>query len=125
MTELTLTKEKMIKSLYLVSEEIMFRCMILNRRKLVQAMIYGAAHVDQVHIEILPANTAHRSDMERPDALGEIRLELDFREWMDAEDCQKRYRSRMDEAEIFVRYLDHLIAMNKRIEVEIKEVACD
>lgn len=125
MAKLTLTKEKMIDNLYLVSEEIMLQCMILNRRKLVQAMIYGAAHVDQVHIEILPANTAHRFDVERTDALGEIRLKLDFYDWMDIEECQKDYSSRMDEAEVFVRYLDHLIAINKRIEVEIKEVACD
>ena len=56
-----------------------------------------------------------------PDPLAELRLQLDFYDWMDPEDMGAEYRARMAEIETFVRYLDHLIAMNKQIPVNYQE----
>jgi len=123
MTKLTLTKEEMIENLYLAAEEIALQCMILNRRKLVQAMYYMHAHVDLMGIDILPANTVHKEGFERPESLGRLNMKFDFYDWQSLTECHESYDERMQEIDVFVRYLDHLIAMNKRIEVEIKEKA--
>lgn len=123
MTKLTLTKEEMIENLYLVAEEITLQCMILNRRKLVQAFINIHPHVDSMVVKVMPANTIHRKGIERPEPLGQLDIELKFRGWQYLKECHETYSNQMEESEIFIRYLDHLIAMNKRIEVDIREDA--
>lgn len=124
MTELTLTKEKMIENLYLVSEEIMLRCMILNRRELVQAFVYMHPHVDVFDVSVMPANTVHRQGIERPDPLGMLDVRLKFYNHLSPEECREDYDKQMSEIETFTRYLDHLINLGERIETEIKEEPC-
>ncbi|MBK1874614.1 hypothetical protein FE848_15415 [Marinobacter sp. 1-3A] len=123
MTKLTLSKTEMIDDLYLAAEEVTLQCMILNRRKLVQAFIYMHPHVENMNVKIMPANTVHREGVERPEPLGVLDIKLKFWDNDDLDECKDFYSEQMEKIELFIRYLDHLITAGKRIEAEIKKEA--
>lgn len=121
MKMLTLTEEEMIENLNLAAEEVILQCMVLNRRRIVQAHMNLHGHVHTVDVRIMPANTEWRDGIELPDRLGDIDIRLTFSDFMDVERKNEEYVARMANLEQFIRYLDHLIALNKPIEVELKE----
>lgn len=123
MKMLTLTEEEMIENLHLAAEEVLLQCMVLNRRGIVQAHVHVHAHTHDVHIKVMPANTEWRDGIELPDRLGDVDIKLDFYQWMELKEKNEDYVARMAKIEQFTRYLDHLIALNKSIEVELKETA--
>lgn len=123
MKMLTLTEEDMIENLHLATEEVLLQCMVLNRRGIVQAHLNIHGHTHCTDIRIMPANTEWRDGIELPDPLGEIDIRLSFYGWYNQKEMNEEYLARMARLEQFIRYLDHLIALNKPIEVELKETA--
>ena len=123
MKMLTLTEEEMIENLHLATEEVLLQCMVLNRRRIVQAHVHVSAHIDSVTVKVMPVNTTWRKGFELPDELGDIDISLTFYEFMELKAKNEEYLGRMAKLEQFIRYLDHLIALNKPIEVELKESA--
>jgi hypothetical protein len=123
MNTLTLTEEQMTDNLHLALEEIFLQGMILNRRKIVQAHFHFHGHTSTADVQIMPLNTVYRTGFELPEPLADLDIRLYFYEFMDLTEMHEDYRERMAKLETFIRYLDHLITMNKPIEVEIKETA--
>lgn len=123
MKMLTLTEEDMIENLHLAAEEALLQCMVLNRRRIVQAHANVHGHTQHIDIRIMPANTEWRDGIELPDKLAEIDIKLTFYEWYEPQEMNEEYVARMARLEQFIRYLDHLIALSKPIEVELKETA--
>jgi len=123
MNTLTLTEEQMTDNLHLALEEIFLQGMILNRRKIVQAHFDFHGHTSTADVQIMPVNTVWREGFELPEPLGGLDIRLYFYEFMDLTEMHEDYRERMARLETFIRYLDHLITMNKPIEVELKETA--
>ncbi|WP_296935990.1 hypothetical protein [uncultured Marinobacter sp.] len=123
MKMLTLTEEEMIENLHLATEEVLLQCMVLNRRGIVQAHLNIHGHTQSTDIRIMPANTEWRDGIELPDKLAEIDIRLTFYDWLNKNEMNDEYLARMASLEQFIRYLDHLIALNKPIEVELKEKA--
>ncbi|WP_162628799.1 hypothetical protein [Marinobacter bohaiensis] len=120
---LTLTEEEMIENLHLATEEVLLQCMVLNRRRIVQAHLNIHGHTHSTDIRIMPANTEWSDGVELPDRLAEIDIRLTFYDWLNKREMNDEYLARMARLEQFIRYLDHLIALNKPIEVELKETA--
>lgn len=120
MKMLTLTEEEMIENLSLAAEEVLLLCMVLNRRRIAQAHVNIHGHTQSTDIRIMPANTEWRDGIERPDKLAEIDIRLTFYGWLNKNEMNDEYLARMASLEQFTRYLDHLIALNKPIEVEQK-----
>jgi len=118
----TLTTEQMTDNLYLAMEEIFLQGMVINRRDLVQCHASVSPHCKGFDFHVMPANTLYNEEVELPERLATIRINLDFYDWFAVERCREEYQARMVEIETFIRYLDHLIACNKRIEAEIKKV---
>jgi hypothetical protein len=123
MEMLTLTEEDMIENLHLATEEALLQCMVLNRRGIVQVHSNIHGHTHSIDIRIMPANTEWRDGIELPDKLAEIDVRLAFYDWYNPKEMNEEYLARMARLEQFIRYLDHLIALNKPIEVELKETA--
>ncbi|ROQ39353.1 hypothetical protein EDB94_3756 [Marinobacter sp. 3-2] len=123
MKMLTLTEEEMIENLHLATEEVLLQCMVLNRRGIVQAHLNIHGHTQSTDIRIMPANTEWRDEIELPDKLAEIDIRLTFYDGLNKNEMNDEYLARMASLEQFIRYLDHLIALNKPIEVELKETA--
>ncbi len=123
MKMLTLNEEEMVENLHLATEEVLLQCMVLNRRGIVQAHLNIHGHTHSTDIRIMPANTEWRKGIELPEELGRIDIRLTFYEWMEPKERNEEYLGRMANMEQFIRYLDHLIALNKPIEVELKETA--
>ena len=121
MNKLTLTEEQMVENLHLAVEEVFLQAMILNRRAIAQVHFNLSGHIDTAEFRVMPFGTKFREGLEVPDPLAELRLQLDFYDWMDLADMDEEYRNRLAELETFVRYLDHLIAMNKQIPVNYQE----
>ncbi|MEC7814742.1 MAG: hypothetical protein VX939_00590 [Pseudomonadota bacterium] len=120
---LTLTEEEMIENLHLAAEEVLLQCMVLNRRGIVQAHLNIHGHTHSTDIRIMPANTEWSDGVELPDRLADIDIRLTFWDWLNKKEMNEEYLARMARLEQFIRYLDHLIALNKPIEVELKETA--
>ncbi len=123
MKMLTLTEEEMIENLHLAAEEVLLQCMVLNRRGIVQAHLNIHGHTHSTDIRIMPANTEWSDGIELPDRLADIDIRLTFWDWLNQKEMNEEYLARMARLEQFIRYLDHLIALNKPIEVELKETA--
>ncbi|WP_375182785.1 hypothetical protein [Marinobacter sp.] len=123
MKMLTLTEEEMIENLHLAAEEVLLQCMVLNRRGIVQAHLNIHGHTHSTDIRIMPVNTEWSEGIELPDRLADIDIRLTFWDWLNQKDMNEEYLARMARLEQFIRYLDHLIALNKPIEVELKETA--
>lgn len=120
MTELTLSKEEITENLNLAAEEIILQCMILNRRGIVQAHFDASPHVQSFKVRVMPANTVWRKGLNYPDELGSVEASGGFddsdEDWL----VQKCYSESMAKMEVFIRYLDHLIAMNKPITTDVQ-----
>lgn len=123
MKMLTLNEEEMIENLHLATEEVLLQCMMLNRRGIVQAHLNIHGHTHTTDIRIMPANTEWRKGIELPEELGRIDIRFTFYERMEPKERNEEYLGRMANLEQFICYLDHLIALNKPIEVELKETA--
>lgn len=123
MNTLTLTEEQMAENLHLALEEIFLQGMILNRRKIAQAHVHFHGHTSTADVQIMPVNTVYREGFELPEPLGVLDIRLYFYEFMDLTEMHEEYRERMAKLETFIRYLDHLIALDKPIEAELKETA--
>lgn len=123
MKMLTLTEEEMIENLHLAAEEVLLQCMVLNRRGIVQAHMNIHGHTHSTDIRIMPANTEWSDGIELPDRLADIDIRLTFWDWLNKKEMNEEYLARMARLEQFTRYLDHLIALNKPIEVELKETS--
>lgn len=120
MAKLTLTKEEMIQNMYLRAEELIPKCLVLNRRGLVQAVFSASPHVQAMSFRVFPANTVWARKYEIPAPLAQLDIKLDFYEFMDVAAQHNSYSDAMDEMETLGMYLDLLIAKGKRIDVELK-----
>jgi len=119
----TLTTEQMTDNLYLAMEEIFLQGMVINRRDLVQCHASASPHCKSFDFHVMPANACYNEEFELPERLATIGINFDFYDWFTLEQCREEYQARMVKIETFIRYLDHLMASNKRIEVELKKVA--
>jgi len=125
MAKLTLTKEEMIQNMYLRAEDLILKCLVLNRRGLVQAEFSTSPHVQTMCFRVFPANTVWTGKYEIPAPLAQLDIKLDFYEFMGMAAQHNSYSDAMDEMETLGMYLDLLIAKGKRIDVELKLKAAE
>lgn len=120
---MTLTKQAMTDNLHLAAEEIILLAMAVNRQGIAQAHISYHPHAATLNVRIFPADTSFIAGTKTGDPLGQIDERLTF--WPEQDDDWARcdYQERMRKIEQFSCYLDHLLAMNKRIQTKTMEKA--
>lgn len=110
-----LTNDQMTETLYGLAEEIFLLCAILTRRKLAHGFCDLAAHIQQLNSRVMPCNSSYSAaDGVTPPA-AEISVYLDISDSRPDDTNQRKYEDAVKEMEIYISYLDLLIAKNKPV----------
>jgi hypothetical protein len=113
-----LTNEQMTETLYSLAEEIFLLCAILTRRKLAHGFCDLAAHIQQLDSRVMPCNSSYSAaDVVTPHA-AEISVYLDINDSLADDANQHKYEEAAKEMEIYISYLDLLIAKDKPVMCE-------
>lgn len=110
-----MNREKLTDKLHHAAEQIMLKCMILNRRGIAQAHISYHAHVNELDVAIWPVDTDWREGAPRPESLGKLRVHLDIIDYLDDRSAREQYNTAMQRIRLAARWLDYLIEQGQPI----------
>jgi hypothetical protein len=114
-TKAPISVEQMREDMYLRMEEISLLCAVITRRKLAHAFFDWAAHVEMLSSRVMPINANYLVDDGAAPSIADLNVTLRLLETWSSDRFEERYQASMEAMNIYISYLDRLIAKNKPV----------